>query len=144
MKLDKLYFLRESEDLTQKDLAGILKIDRSLISHWEIGSDIIPLKHLNTICNYFNVSIDYIFGLSIEKNYININHKLDKKLIGKRLVMIRNKNNLKQKDIASILNTTPSTVCAYEKGKTLILTIFVYELAKEFNLSMDYICGRID
>ncbi len=144
MKLDKLYFLREGEDLTQNDLAKILKVDRSLISHWEIGSDIIPLKHLFTLCDYFNVSIDYIFGLSIEKNYININHKLDKKLIGKRLVMIRNKNNLKQKDIASILNTTPSTVCAYEKGKTLILTIFVYELAKEFNLSMDYICGRID
>ena len=143
MKLYKLYFLRESEDLTQKDLAGILKIDRSLISHWEIGSDIIPLKHLNTICNYFNVSMDYIFGLTNEKKHLNSIAKLDKKLIGERLVEIRNENNLRQKDIASILNTTPSTICAYEKGQTLILTIFVYELAKEFNISMDYICGRI-
>ena len=144
MKLDNLYFLRESEDLTQSELAKILKIDRSLISHWEIGSDIIPLKHLNTICNYFNVSMDYIFGLNNKKNYLNTLTKLNKKLIGERLVEIRNKNNLRQKDIANILNTTPSTICAYEKGKTLILTIFVYELAKEFNISMDYICGRIN
>ena len=53
----------------------------------------------------------------------------------------RKEKNLTQKELALFLNTTPSTVCAYEKGKTLILTSFAYQICKRYNVSMDYICG---
>lgn len=40
-----------------------------------------------------------------------------------------------------MLNTSPSTVCAYEKGNTLILTAFLYQIAREYNISIDWFIG---
>ena len=55
---------------------------------------------------------------------------------------LRIKNKLTQKELAKILNTTQSNISSYENGNTLILTAFLYNFAKHFNVSMDYICGR--
>ena len=48
-----------------------------------------------------------------------------------------------QEELASTLNTTHSTISAYESGKTTILTAFAYEICKRYNISMDYLCGRV-
>ena len=59
-----------------------------------------------------------------------------------RLIALRKKRNLTQNDLAKILNTSQSTISAYESGKTLVLTAFVYSLAHEFNMSVDKLCAR--
>ena len=51
---------------------------------------------------------------------------------------------LTQEELAKDLNTTHSTISAYESGKTLILTSFVYEIAIKYKLSLDWLCGKID
>ena len=109
---------------------------------WENGSKIIPLKHLNSLCNYYNLSMDYVIGLSNIKYYNIANKEIDKILIGERLRKIRKDNNITQEELANILNTTHSTISAYESGKTTILTAFAYEICKRYNISMDYLCGR--
>ena len=53
-------------------------------------------------------------------------------------------NGLTQEELAKDLNTTHSTISAYESGKTLILTSFVYEIAIKYKLSLDWLCGKID
>ena len=73
---------------------------------------------------------------------LNANHILDKSDIGNRLKQFRTKNNLTQREMAKILNTTQSAVWSYETGKTLILTAFAYQICKHFNVSMDWICGK--
>lgn len=143
MKLenDKLFELREYNNLTQKAVGEILGVRQQTYAEWEKGKKIIPLKHLVTLANFYNVSIDYLTGLSKNKK-INYNYKpLNKKEIGEKIVYVRNLNNIKQKDLADILNTSPSTVCAYEKGNTLILTAFLYQIAKEYNISIDWFVG---
>ena len=67
---------------------------------------------------------------------------MNKELSSNNIINFRKKNNLTQKELAIFLNTTPSTICAYEKGKTLILTSFAYQICKKYNISMDYLCGR--
>ena len=47
-----------------------------------------------------------------------------------------------QKELAKVINTSQSTISSYEKGKTLVLTVFIYNLALNFNLSVDKICDR--
>ena len=54
----RLLELREYNFLLQKDIAQILNIDRSIYSTWETKLKIIPLKHLNTISKYYNISMD--------------------------------------------------------------------------------------
>ena len=51
--------------------------------------------------------------------------------------------NITQEELANILNTTHSTISAYESGKTTILTAFAYQICKRYNISMDYLCGRV-
>lgn len=141
MENDKLFELREYNNLTQKEVGEILGVRQQTYAEWEKGKKIIPLKHLVTLANFYNVSIDYLTGLSRNKKVFYIYKTLNKEEIGKRIVYVRNLYNIKQKDLAKILNTSPSTVCAYEKGNTLILTAFLYQIAREYNISIDWFIG---
>ena len=144
MNTERMVELRKNAHLLQKDIADVLKVTRRAYSFWETGDQIIPLKQLNTLCNYFNVSLDYILCLNKNNdldNIINI-EVLDRKDIGKRLKQVRNDNNLSLRALAHELNTTASTLSAYERGLTLILTAFAYEICKNYNVSMDWLVGR--
>lgn len=55
--------LREDHDLTQKEIAFILKTEQSYYSKYERGEHPLPIEHLITLCRYYNVSADYILGL---------------------------------------------------------------------------------
>ena len=145
MNEQRLRDLREDHDLYQKDIAKIIGINRRTYSSWENGSKIIPLKHLNSLCNYYDVSMDYVLGLSKIKKYKNIKtlQELDKKMIGEKICLLRKKYNLTLRTLAKELNTTSSTISAYEQGRTLILTAFVYQICKKYNLSIDKFVCRI-
>lgn len=142
MNNSRLRELRELEFLRQQDIADILKVSRSTYSTWEIGIKIIPLKHLNTLADYYNTSIDYILGLTKKKTKYQKLKSLDKKIIGNNLKKLRHNKNLSLRDLAQILNTTSSTISAYETGKTLLLTAFAIELAKKYHISIDLLCGK--
>ena len=144
MIFEKLKNLRENNDLTQRQIALKLNVSKSTYNRWETGETFIPLKHLNNLCNFYNLSMDYIVNLSNNKNYDNVKNEINKKIIGKRIVYLRKKFNLSQNDLAKLLNTSHSTISAYENGKTLILTVFAYSIATKFNVSLDWLCGRID
>ena len=144
MNFERLFFLREEKDLTQEDMGKILNVSRVAISQWETGKEVIPLEKLNIYSNYFNVSLDYILQISNVKQYKITNKTIDSKIIGKRLLFIRHKFNITQEKLAEELNTTHSTISAYESGKTLILTAFAYGIVTKYNLSLDWLCGKID
>ena len=138
-----LYALREYHNLYQKDIAKVLNIHERTYSSWENGSKIIPLKHLVSLCSYYKVSMDYVMNLTTEKNYKNVNYltHLNKNEIGKRIKIIREDYKLTLRDLAKVLNTTSSTISAYETGKTLILTAFAIQIGKVYNISIDWLCG---
>lgn len=114
----------------------------SIISKWETNKEIIPIQHLNTFSNYFNVSFDYLSGLSSKRNHNNINKDLDLNLIGNRIKEFRSKYNLTLRDLVGILNTSSSTISAYETGKVLILTSFAYNIAYKYDISLDWLCEK--
>ena len=133
--------VRESYDLTQREIAKILKISKSSYNCFEPGEHIIPLKHLNNFCNIFHVTMDYVCNLTNKNIKNSQKFKLNQKN-GIRLKQIRIKNKLTQKELAKIFNTSQSNISSYESGKTLILTAFLYNYSKYFNISIDYIVGR--
>lgn len=142
--MEKLRNVREEHNLRQLDIANILGINRSTYTSYEIERDTIPINHLNNLCNYFNVSIDYVMGLNNIKQYKNSKPNINIKKEMIRLKLLRKENNLTQNDIAKILNTSRSTWTGYEYGKYQIPTLLLYELAKKYQYSMDYILGKID
>ena len=144
MNEKRLFDLREYKDLSQIKLADYLGITQQTYSLWEKGTKIIPLKHLNSLSNFYEISMDYIVGLTDEKNNSSIIKltELNKNEIGSRIKKIREDNNLTLRDLAKELNTTSSTISAYETGKTLILTAFAYQICIKYNVSLDWLCGK--
>ncbi|MBQ4120077.1 MAG: helix-turn-helix transcriptional regulator [Clostridia bacterium] len=60
---DKLRELREDRDLTQADIANVLKTTQQVYSRYEKGINQLPLHHLVTLCQFYKVSADYILGI---------------------------------------------------------------------------------
>ena len=141
---NNLKVIREQHTLTQNDIANILGVDRTVYTKYENGYELIPIKHLLTFCNYFLVSVDYIFGLSTFKNDIKFQKEINLDLIGSRLKEFRKKHKLTQEKLAKILNTNKSVLCNYEKGRYLIATPFLYQICHKYQVSADYLLGRID
>jgi len=63
----RLKDLREDADLKQKDLAEILGCDQATYSRYETGRLNIPVDILKKLAEYYNVSMDYLSGLTNEK-----------------------------------------------------------------------------
>lgn len=136
--------LREKNNLTQKEMGNILNITRGLYSQYEIADKIMPLNHLNILSNYFNISIDYLLGLSTKKQYSNTKNEMSIQRLSNRLKEFRKERKLTQEKLAQELNTSHSVISSYEKGKTFILTSFLYAICKKYNLSADYLLGKTD
>lgn len=63
----KLRDLREDEDLKQREVAETLGITSQQYSLYERGDREIPFHHVITLAKFYNVSIDYIAGLTNKK-----------------------------------------------------------------------------
>ena len=140
---DRLLEIRNELNLTQQNIADILKIKRSTYKDYELQTAIIPIKHLITLSNYFDVSLDYLFGFTNNKQYKNAK-EIDKIKAGTRLKEFRKEHKLTQVKLASILNTTFSSIAFNEKGRNLIATPFLYQICQKYNISADYLLGKID
>lgn len=140
--LVKLKDIRQDLDMTQRFVASNLNIKQGVYSRWENGREMIPLYRFNELCNLLHYTMDFITGLSITNKKSDKIYKINMDICGERLRLWRKSNNITQKQLADFLNTTQSTISAYEAGKTLILTAFAYQIAKTYHISMDWLVGR--
>lgn len=62
--MERLRSLREDRDLTQQVLADYLGCNQTTYSRYETGDTNIPVDILKKLAIYYNVSIDYITGLT--------------------------------------------------------------------------------
>lgn len=93
---------------------------------------------MSIYCSY----LDYIFEFTNKKTYDEINTNISKEPIN--LKKFRKSINLTQDKLAKALNTTQAVIANYERGRNLIGTPFLYDICKKYNISADYILGRID
>ncbi|MBR2387261.1 MAG: helix-turn-helix transcriptional regulator [Clostridia bacterium] len=56
--------LREDNDLTQKEIAKFLNCSQQVYSNYELGQRDIPTDILIKLSKFYNVSVDYILGLT--------------------------------------------------------------------------------
>ena len=56
--------LREDKDLTQKEVAKELNCSQQVYSNYELGQRDIPTDVLIKLSVLYNVSVDYILGIS--------------------------------------------------------------------------------
>ena len=60
----RLRDLREDKDKKQEDIAQVLDISRQQYQLYESGKRELPMHHFITLARYYNVSLDYLAGLT--------------------------------------------------------------------------------
>ena len=60
---ERLQWVRDCKNITQKEIAEHLGIKQQQFARYEKGINIMPITYLPQICEYLDVSADYILGL---------------------------------------------------------------------------------
>ena len=66
--LHRLRALREDNDMTQAEVSAILGTSQTMYARYERGANEMPIHHLITLCEFYNVSSDYLLGIDTNKN----------------------------------------------------------------------------
>ena len=61
---ERIRNLREDRDLTQTDIADYLHTSQTVYSRYERNERSLPIEMLYELCKFYNVSADYILGLT--------------------------------------------------------------------------------
>ena len=64
--LEHLRALREDRDLSQREMAEVLRVHQTTYSDYELGRLNIPSPALRELALFFDTSVDYIIGLTEE------------------------------------------------------------------------------
>ena len=65
-------------------------------------------------------------------------------ILGERLRLLREKNGKTQEDISKVIGTTQPIYSRYETNKTELPVRHLLNLSSYYNVSTDYLLGRID
>ena len=67
MKLaQRIRAMREDNDLTQTDIANLLNTSQTVYSRYERDERTLPTEMLYALALYYNISADYLLGLTDE------------------------------------------------------------------------------
>lgn len=111
--------LRKQSGITQQEIANIINTSRSCISNYESGNRQPDNETIKLIADYFDVSVDYLFGRSEVKTLIKSNSLL--KDAQKFLNRVNSFNTL------DISNSSAYIKCA-------VVKFYAYLLKKEKNI----------
>ncbi|MCJ1993771.1 LexA family transcriptional regulator [Lactococcus piscium] len=119
--------LRESKNLTQTELSEILGMKTyTTVSKWESDDNFPKGKDLKTLSQLFNVSSDYLLGLSIEKKANIKQNDLISNILetSKKLKVNRQEN---------VLNYAKSELKEQKASNSKVMGISDYQAEKEYS-----------
>ncbi len=70
---ERIRNIREDHDYSQQEIADYLHIGQKTYSDYEIGKTRIPVDRLIELARFYNVSMDYICGVSDIKSHFPFN-----------------------------------------------------------------------
>jgi len=68
MRYERIRNLREDKDLAQKQIGKAINVPQRTYAYYESGERMIPPYVLEALANFHNTSIDYLIGLTNDKN----------------------------------------------------------------------------
>jgi transcriptional regulator with XRE-family HTH domain len=67
----RLRDLREDNDKKQSDIAKLLNTTQPQYARYELGERELPMRHFITLAKFYNVSLDYLSGLTDTPKTLN-------------------------------------------------------------------------
>lgn len=79
----RLKDLREDKDMNQKEIGEIIGTSGNYYGDYEKGKRDIPTERMIILAQFYNVSMDYITGLTNDKGGLHKNTKAESNLLNK-------------------------------------------------------------
>lgn len=141
LRMDKNWsqveFAKKFNDYVKKDgpfkphdkTGKIKQITYSTVSRWENGSVTIPTIYLDSLADFFGVTVSYLLGLSSRKQIKN------------RIREVRKARGLRLEEVGEAIGFQGNTICRYEKGDREPSSEIWQKLADCFDVSVPYLQG---
>ena len=66
--IERIRNLREDSDKTQQEIADVLGTSQTMYARYERGANEMPIRHLIKLAQYYHVRLDYLCGLTNNRN----------------------------------------------------------------------------
>ena len=121
-------------------LAKNTKINKSQLSLYLRGVFYPSVKNALKIVNYFNCSLDFLFGLS---DKFGVTSAKTKTTFYERIIKLINSFNISQYKLCKDINISDANFAKWKKG---VLPQFetLLNISQYFNCSLDYLIARSD
>ena len=139
----RLKILRGNIYKDQDYIAKKINVARNTYTRYENESRTPTIETLCKLALFYDVSLDYIFGLKKQKSpYGNMVNYNEKKFIA-NIKFIRKKLNYTQLDIANLFSCDRVTVARYENGTYKVPIDYLIKLSTLSKIPTDYLVGII-
>lgn len=110
----RLQILREQNEMTQEQLAKLVSLSQQTIGHYEKGRANPSMETVILLAQLFNVSTDYLLGLTDDKSTARKNIHF----IGEKLTALRNAKGLSVLELSNVTGTNESVLLEVEAEQT--------------------------
>lgn len=137
--------LRKASGKNQSEIARLLGVTQQTYANYENGRTEASYDTLVKISKVFNLTVDELIDSNTEKTEItSINNKTFELSLnlGENIKYLRKLNNMRQEDICNLFNVARGTFSMWETGKREPDCKTLINLAKLFNVTVDYLIGN--
>lgn len=135
---ERLKSLRVSKNLSQMDVAKLIKTSKSSINMYERNEREPGIETVIALADLFGVDLDYLLGRSKRTNS-NKQYPYTESI---RIRELRQSKGISMKEASRLLGMPYTTYVNYEKGLREPTTEGWIQLAKFFGVSVDFLMGR--
>lgn len=137
--LDTMKELMEDNKLSVNQFALRIGCDKAAIRRWQYKMYLPDPDSVIKICNSFNISADYLFGLSDDKEYIK---QVCENTFYERYAKIRDARGCSDYLVSKKCNIRDSAISKWKAIKKFPTTDSLIKLAGFFHCRLDYLLGR--
>lgn len=142
MYFNNLKKVRNDKDITQEEIAKILKVNRSTYKNWENGIVMIPIEIADELSIFYNVRLSYILGLECKKKLDVKIEKMKYDVLLKNLSVLKKENHNSYEEIGTYIGCAKSTCQRYFNGIVKIPMDRLILLAALYDIDLDKLCGK--
>ena len=135
----RLKDLREDNFWTQEQVAQKLKIVRRTYAEYELKNNMIPINLLYDLAVLYQVSIQYLCGLTNYKDPYGEFMPYDKSKFLSNLKNLREQHGYTQAELGQKLSCGQDTISLYESGSRNIPIDILILLSKLYKIPIDYL-----
>lgn len=139
----RLKDLREDNFWTQNQVAQKLKIVRRTYAEYELQNNMIPINLLCDLAMLYQVSIQYLCGLTNYRKPYGEFQPYDKNIFLSNLKSIREQYGYTQVELGKKISCGQDSISHYESGARNVPIDILISLSNLYKIPVDYLLGVV-